>query len=435
MTSRIPPVSTSRTASGSPTLTMWAVWAICFVTVVSVVSWRRDAIFSGAIDSVVIAKAVLATAALAAAVVLYSRTRPRYPVGAQSAYFLAAILGVSGLGAIAEGSPLASFVVITRVAILAAIVIALLAVGGWRPVLGGLLGSLGTVAVVAAVTGIPKLGAEGRLVGGIPEVAANELAGLAAPPLIALLVLIMRDGVRVRTVIPAFALAAVVWATESRTGLIAIGIALLVAFLAVRRIHWSTMVAVALSLPVIYTLAVYTTVITDLLVRGQSIDDIATLSARTDAWRVVFAWSLDSWARWLGVGLAVKEVPVSVDNREFQVLDSSWVSVLAQAGIVGVVLLLAILVPAVLRAVTVRELSVFALPLLALILVRSVTESGLIDSSVTFLLFFTLAVALEPGSQGAPAAPPPPPDFRGRRFGQIIEDPLASARTPEYNRP
>jgi hypothetical protein len=424
-----------RAAPPTTTWTVWAVWAICLVTVVSVVSWRRDTIFSGAIDSVVIAKAVLATAALAAALLLYSRTRPRHPVGAQSACFLTAILGVSGLGAIAEGSPVPSFVVIVRVAILAAIVIALLAVGGWKPVLGGLLGSLGTVAVVAAVTGVPRLAGEGRLVGGVPEVAANELAGLAAPPLVALLVLIMRDGIRWRTVVPAVALTAIVWSTESRTGLIAIGLALLVAFLAVRRIHWTTMVAVAISLPVIYTLAVYTTVISDLLVRGQSIDDIATLSARTDAWQVVFSWSLDSWARWLGVGLAVKEVPVSVDNREFQVLDSSWVSVLAQAGVIGVVLVLAILVPAVIRAVTVRELRVFAMPLFALILVRSVTESGLVDSSVTFLLFFTLAVALEPGSRGGPAAPPPVPDFRGHRFDQISEDPLASLRTPDYNRP
>src|SRR3954471_23992866 len=86
-----------------------AIWAICFVAVVSVVSWRRDAIFSGAIDAVVIAKGALAIAALAAAVVAALRTHPRRPVGSQTAFLLALALGISGIGALAAGAPLPTF--------------------------------------------------------------------------------------------------------------------------------------------------------------------------------------------------------------------------------------------------------------------------------------------------------------------------------------
>ena len=398
-----------------------AIWAICFVAVVSVVSWRRDAIFSGSIDAVVISKGLLALLALVAAIVVAARTRPRRPVGFQTAFLLVLALGISAIGAVAAGSPIPSLIVIGRVVILAAIVFALLAAANWRVVLGGFLGALGVVAVVAAVTGISRIGDEGRLVGGIPEVAANELAGLAAPPLIGLIVLLIRDGLRLRTGVPAIALGVVIWATESRTGLIAIALAIIVAFIAAPRVHWSVTAAIFVSLPIGYALAVYTPIVSDFLVRGQSVAELSSLSARTDAWRVVFSWSLDSWERWLGLGLAVKQVPVPLKDRDLQVLDSSWVSVLAQTGAIGVLLVLAILVPLIYRAFTVRDYRPLVLPLLTLILVRGFTESGIIDSSATFLLFFTIAVALEPATRGDPVPEPSRPDFRGVAFERRLQ--------------
>jgi hypothetical protein len=397
-----------------------AVWAICFVAVVSVVSWRRDVIFSGDIDAVVITKAALALLALTAAIVVALRTRPRRPVGGQTAFLLALTLGISAIGALAAGSPIPSLIVIGRVVMLAGIVLALLAAADWRTVLGGFLGALGIVAVVAAITGISRIDDEGRLVGGIPEVAANELAGLAAPPLIGLIVLLIRDGLRLRTGIPAIALGVVIWATESRTGLIAIALAIIVAFIAAPRVHWSVTAAVFVSLPIGYALTVYTPIVSDFLVRGQSVADISSLSARTDAWRVVFSWNLESWERWLGLGLAVKQVPVPLKDRELQVLDSSWVSVLAQTGIIGVLLVIAILLPMIVRAFTVADHRPLVLPLLTLILVRGFTESGIIDSSATFLLFFTIAVALEPGTRRDPVPELPRPDFRGAGFARAF---------------
>jgi hypothetical protein len=421
---------TAAEVAGSPTRSVPAVaiWSICFVAVVSVVSWRRDAIFSGAIDAVVVAKGLLAVGALAAAIAVAVWTRPRRPVGWQTAFLLALILGISAMGAVASGSPVPSLILIGRIAILAGIVLALLLSADWRTVLGGVLGSLGVVAVVAAVTGIPRLGDEGRLVGGIPEVAANELAGLAAPPLVALIVLLIRDGLRLRTGIPAIVLGIIIWATESRTGLIAIALAIIVAFIAAPRVHWSMTAAVFVSLPVGYALAVYTPIVSDFLVRGQSLEQISTLSARTDAWRVVFSWSLDSWERWLGLGLAVKQVPVPLEDRELQVLDSSWVSVLAQTGVIGVLLVIAILVPTMVRAFTVRDYRSLVLPLLTLIVVRAFTESGLIDSSVTFLLFFSIAVALEPATRRDPVPELPRPDFRGAGFDRELEPVVRIAR-------
>jgi hypothetical protein len=95
--------------------------------------------------------------------------------------------------------------------------------------------------------------------------------------------------------------------------------------------------------------------------------------------------------------------------------------VLAQTGVIGVLIVIAILVPTIVRAFTVRDYRPLVLPLLTLIIVRGFTESGVIDSSATFLLFFTIAVALEPVTRRDPVPELPRPDFRGAGFDRALE--------------
>src|SRR5690606_13237130 len=82
---------------------------------------------------------------------------------------------------------------------------------------------------------------------------------------------------------------------------------------------------------------------------------------------------------------------------DVQPLDSSWVSVLSQAGIIGIALLVIWVLLTLRDAVRSGSMRVLAVPMLVLLLARSIVENGLIESSAIFLVFFLLSVTLEPG--------------------------------------
>lgn len=380
-----------------------AVCTVALVAVVSVVSWRTGAIFDGSVDTVVIAKAVLAVVALGGAVAVRVMTTSRFPLGMRSTLLLLLAAGVSMLGGIASGHAVPTLVVGVRLAFLVAIVLTLLSCTPWRLVLGGILGAMGAVAVVAAVTGLPSYAATGRLAGGIPEVQENELAGLAALPLLALVALLFRDGIRLVLVVPAIVLVSIVWATQSRTALLALGLAAVVALFAAPRLHWTAAVAVFASVPIAYAALAFTSLIEDLVVRNQTAAEIASLSARTDAWRVVLDWDPLSWERWIGLGLSVKQIEVDLPFRDTQVFDSSWVSVLAQAGIIGLLLFAGWIAVTTFDVLRFRDGRFLMVPLLVFLVVRGLTENGLFDASSTFVALFAIAVAAEPASRRAPA--------------------------------
>ncbi len=392
-----------------------AVVAIALVTIVSVVSWRTGAIFDGGIDGVVIAKAALAATALAGAIATRMLSRSRHPLGERAILVLVLVLGVALVGALASGNAVASGIVTVRIAVLAAIVLVLLSCTPWRFVLGAILAAMGSVAVVAAVTGAPSYPATGRLAGGIPEVQENELAGLAALPLLALVVLLIRRGVRWWLVTPAAVLAAILWATQSRTALLALGLAVVVAFVVAQRVHWTAIVLVLASIPVGYATLAFTSLVRDLLIRDQTAAEIASLSARTDAWKVVLDWDLLSWERWIGLGLSVKQIQVDLPFRDVQVFDSSWVSLLAQAGVVGTLVFAGWMVVSFADAARDVAARPLVIPLLVLLFVRGFTENGLLDASPAFLIVFCLAAAVEPAAHREPvlgAVPTAPPFAR-----------------------
>ncbi|HTN58385.1 MAG TPA: hypothetical protein VL043_08975, partial [Protaetiibacter sp.] len=292
-----------------------AVAAIALVTVVSVVSWRTGAIFDGGIDGVVVAKAALSALALGGAVATRLLSRARYALGVRSAFLLLLALGVSLVGALASGNLVPSGIVAVRIAMLAAIVLVLLSCTPWRIVLTAMLTAMGVVAVVAAATGVASYRATGRLAGGIPEVQENELAGLAVLPLLGLFVLLVRKGVRWWIIAPAAVLGTILWATQSRTALVALALAVVLAFIVAPRVHWSAIVLVLAAVPVGYAVLAFTSLVEDLLVRDQTAAEIASLSASTDAWKVVLDWAAASWERWIGLGLSVKQIDVDLPFR------------------------------------------------------------------------------------------------------------------------
>ena len=123
-------------------------------------------------------------------------------------------------------------------------------------------------------------------------------------------------------------------------------------------------------------------------------ESITTLSSRTIAWSAAFDYSDSSWVRMMGAGLAKKEIPVVGQYWETQVLDSSWISALVQAGRVGMVLLGVWVVWTFVTSLngTRAHCACCSSRLLAYLLMRSVLESGLVDSTTSFITFFLVSV-------------------------------------------
>lgn len=389
---------TAPLVAGATRLVSRRLWVALFVVfllvVLSVVPWRRGAIYSGGVDIVVVAKAVLSFVAFGLAVGVRALGERRPIVGARSLTLLSAITAVSALGAIGAGDPSPSLVLVVRIVIVAATVAVLVAAADARTVLVTLLAAMGAVAAVSGLTGA-VMGDATRLAGGVPEMAPNVLAGLAAPPLIGVAVDLARRGIRPAGGVAFLGLLAIVLATGSRTSLAVALLGILLVLLHVRRLPPSVMIAAIATVPAVYALFAFTDGAAQSLSRGQSLDEIATLSSRTVAWEAVLATPVDTWDKWIGVGLAAKLVPVQERWRDEQVLDSSWVSVIAQAGLIGTVLLLAWVVMTVAASLRRRDLAALTTPLLAVILIRSFTENGLIESSATFVLFLAVALVLE----------------------------------------
>ncbi|MEU1971940.1 O-antigen ligase family protein [Microbacterium sp. NPDC019599] len=377
------------------------------LVILSVIPWRSDTIYQGGVDAVVIAKAVVALITLAGALTLAVNTKVRIPIGLGPAGVLSAVVFLSLLGAVVAGNGLSTVVLVVRLYIAMATVLLVLTSIRWEFALGGLMGAMATWAIIAAATGVPSFTEKGRLGGNVPEIHPNEVAGLAGAPLVALVVWMLRTRARPWRVLLAVVLLAIVIASGSRTALLGVIIAILVA-LAANGIHSRGVVYLLLvSLPVIYSIAFFTGIIDGLVTRGGSTDATSAIDARFDAWRVVLAWDWQSWQKWIGLGLSVKKVAVDIRWRDEQVLDSSWASLLAQAGILGTALVAGLLVWCLVSALTSSSRRGALLPLLVLLVLRSTTESGLVDSAVPFILLVVIATLLTRRSRHPEEFSPP----------------------------
>lgn len=364
------------------------------ITIISVVPWRPNSLYSGGVDVVVIAKALLALAALVGAVALALHTRDRIPVGLGPAGLLAIVLLVSLLGGVVSGNGQSTVVLVVRVFIVMATVLLLISSAPWDVALSCLFSAMAIVAVVAAVTGLPGLAGGGRLGGGIPTIHPNELAALAATPLVALVIRSLQQSWRVWRSLLIVVLLGIVIASGSRIALLGLAVAFVLAAVLNGIRDRSLLYGVLVSIPIVYAVAVFTPVVGDLASRSGSNEFGTSLASRFTAWQVVLGWEWSSWERWIGLGLSVEQVQVNDKYHPEQVLDSSWVSLLAQAGLISVILVAGLVAWMIVAAIVSSERRRLMVPLVALLVVRTGTESGLVDSAMPFVLLVAYTAVL-----------------------------------------
>ncbi len=363
--------------------------------VLTTVGWRRGTYFAGSLDPVVAAKGALSVVAL---LVAYAgNRRPHLRVGTGTLWALGLLLAASVLGALTHGPLVAGGVIAVRVTILAVTVVLLLRCYTTAQFVAALARSCAVIGGVAAVTGLSTL-SSGRLAGGYPEVDPNMLALLAC-------LVVLYAGWRIAMGTAGGGAAAVavvalgvVWATGSRTALLMLVPALLVMALHVRRARVGLVVG-ALLAGVAATVAVASTdAVSGFLERGG--DGTSTVQSRFIAWDAATRWADDGWQLVFGGGLSVKIIPVQGQFWTEQPLDSSWVSLLVQAGLLGCLVAGGWALWALRGAFRApRADRALFLGLLVFVLGRSVLESGLFDATPEFLAFLAVSLLAEGGSR------------------------------------
>jgi hypothetical protein len=360
---------------------------------VGIIPWRQKTYFSGGLDPVVAAKAVIGLAALTLSGIQALRRPPRVAVGGRTITLATCYLTITVVGGWSAGTLLPSLVVATRVALTMATLALLLIAFGTRAVTTALVASLGVVALVALVTGIGSV-TSGRWEGGIPPLAPNEIAFICGG-LIVYLVHRMMLGAGPSAPALAIGLFGVIWLTGSRTTTAAQVLAVVVMVLQARTFSVAAFLAMVLAVPVVAYVATATATISNLLLRGGT-ENVTTLSSRTIAWNAAASMDAGAMQRWFGGGLTLKRIPVSGQYWHDQILDSSWVSALVQAGRLGLVVVLLWVVSTTWAALSSeRSWRILWTGLLAFIVPRSLLESGMFDASTAFILFALASLATE----------------------------------------
>ncbi|WP_066640680.1 O-antigen ligase family protein [Serinicoccus hydrothermalis] len=384
-------------------------WLILLL-VLSVVTWRTQTTYSGGVDAVVAAKALLGLMTLAFAWAARVSTRAPQPMGNAVVWLVVVYVALSTFGAWTDGGLRVSGVVSVRLLIVALTVVLLVKTFPRAQLLDDLLASLAAVALVAALTGLPSIWATGRLGGGIPQMHSNELSLLCALPVIGLLHRVILRRAAPGHVAVLLLLSAAMVATGSRTAVLTVMVAGAVMLVQARRLGRGLVVTLALTIPLLGLIATRTDAVTSFIAReGADEGDIATLNSRSIVWGASVDYADTVWTRWMGSGLAVKQIPVLGQYWDTQNLDSSWVSALVQAGLIGVVLLGVWVALTVLNSFRLAvEPRMLVQGLLAAILLRSVLESGLVDGSPAFLTFFLVSLFTTPAKvprTGSPLRP------------------------------
>jgi hypothetical protein len=388
---RRPAVPAGPRAPSRPLLALAAL-----LVVVGSVGWRRGEYFTGSLDPVVVAKAVVSLLALGLAALL-AGSGARRRVGTGSLWWLGLLLSSSVLGAVTAGHLVAGGVVAVRVALLGVTVLLLVRAAPAVDVLTAMVRACVAVAVVAALTGLPSY-ADGRLAGGVPAIDPNELALLAGLGVLHLTWRTVLGRAGAPAAAAAGVLLGVVWATGSRTALLVLVVAVLVMAVHIRRPRVGLVVSGLVLTGSTAVALVATGAVASFLSRGG--DGTSTLGSRFIAWRAALTWAGSDWQTVFGGGLSVKVIRVRGQYWDTQPLDSSWVSLLVQAGWFGVLVATGWVLwttRGVLSAP--RAHRVLFLGLLTFLLGRSVLESGLFDASVAFLLLLAVSLLAEGGSR------------------------------------
>lgn len=372
-------------------------YIVWLLTLASVVSWRRGVYFSGGLDPVVVTKAAVGLAALAAAAWSFRRGQGRLRAGSRTLALLMVYASISILGAISDGNLPASLVLTVRVLLIAFSVVLLAGTFPARTLLQSLLAMMALVGLCATASGLATIGAEGRIYGVFPPLNPNEISLLCGLPALGVAHELSIGTLKNRVGLPLLvALLAAVWMTGSRTGLFAFAVACVLILMHARRLRLGAGLTLIALIPTAFFVLTGTNLVPNILERGDAAgSDLLTLNARTIAWDTVLSTPPDTWQRWVGAGLSVKQVTVEGQYWQDQVLDSSWISALAQAGVIGTVVLAAWSLSVVLGSLVAKDVRSLTTPVLAFILIRSFLENGLVDSSVPFMVFLTVSLLVE----------------------------------------
>jgi len=378
-----------------------AYW-VCLLLVVATVSWRPNTLYAGGVDSVMLAKAVLSVLALAMAWhARLSCHRPQ-PIRTAAIWFMITYVALSSFGAWSTGEVGPSAVLAIRLLLTALTVILLTRTVEWNHLLKAWLSAILTVAAVAAITGLPSV-ADGRLAGGVPALHPNEMAVLWSLPAVALTWLLFQGRAHSAHVLLLATSIGIVWLTGSRTSLMAIIVAIGSMAIQARRLTQPVLFGALVVLCASVYLALTTNILNAYFLRGGA-ESVTTLNSRTIAWSVAFSFSDSDWVRWMGAGLATKELSVLGQYWESQVIDSSWIAALIQAGRVGVIVLATWILVTLLRSVSEPSTRRMAFTgFLAFLLVQTFLQSGLVDSAPSFITF--LIISLIAGSSSSLRAP------------------------------
>lgn len=364
---------------------------VCLLLLVSSVAWRKGAYFSGGLDVVVLAKAGLGAVALGLSATAPRRGIPWERFRTGPVPWLLLYLLITTAGAFLDGDGFPTLVLAARVVLMMATVVLLVRCYPPAVLLTALTSSMLALAAVASLTGLGSLATEGRLYGGLPPLNANEISLLLGVPLVCLVwrcVQGVATGWDVAAILP---LLGVIWLTGTRTGLVALVAAFMLLVLMAPRIPAAVFSALALAIPAALAVVTLTPVASSYATRGDAAS-VTTLNSRTVAWDAAVHYADSVPAQLLGVGLAVKKIPVSATYRTEQILDSTWVSALVQAGALGTAVLAIVALVVLVRAITVpgpaRSLGV---AVIVLLLGRSLLESGLFDASPAFVTLLCFA--------------------------------------------
>ncbi|MFC7861119.1 O-antigen ligase family protein [Arthrobacter koreensis] len=381
-----------------------APYAIWLLLLGSTVAWRKGFYYDGGADGVVLAKAACQALACVLAFALAARAPQRRKIPGRPFLLLFLFVSVSLLGAVAVGDIGASVVLAARLLLVAATVGFLLAASPTPSALKPLLVAMAIVGLVSAATGLPGLLAGQRLSGVIPPLRPNAIAMLCGVPAIALAHSILRGkGTFARVTFLGILLGSVL-ATESRTALLGLALAVALIVLALRRMRRVVAVGLLGLGTVMLPALLYTPALMNMVMRPGSAS-LLTLNSRTLAWETVLDTPARTWERWVGGGLSIKTVAVEGQYWDSQVLDSSWISALAQAGVLGT-LVLAVWALSLLSRSLRRAPDSFLPAMLVFLLLRSFLENGLTEVSTSFLLFFAMSLVVwEPRAEAADTAP------------------------------
>ncbi|MET4059038.1 hypothetical protein ABIB35_000567 [Arthrobacter sp. UYP6] len=365
-------------------------YVIWLLVVISTVAWRMGVYYEGGADSVVLAKGVCLAVSCLMALALASSVPSNRRIAGRPFLLLVLFISISLIGSVAVGDVPSSLVLAARLILVAATVGFLLMASPGLSGLTPLLVAMAIVGLGSAMTGLPGFLNGQRLTGVLPPLRPNAIAMLCGVPAIAAAHTILRGRGTLALALSLFTLIGVVLATESRTALMGLGLGAVFLLAPLRRVSRSVAVGLLALVLAILPALLYTPALMNMVMRPGSAP-LLTLNSRTLAWETVLKTPVQTWERWVGGGLPIKTVSVEGQYWETQVLDSSWMSSLAQAGVLGTVVLATWAVLLLLR--TLRTASNTALPaILIFVLLRSFLENGLTEASTTFLLFFAISL-------------------------------------------